>query len=576
MFPLCLGLFILNAYLQKSSRENNIEYYSSVLSQIKDNADQMIEVINYSTSMTMVDKNILENLRRLSANEEGYQVYRARTEISNYLVQMESSVINAVNGKMAMLTDSGYLIGSNSLSKTKLDYKEASWYRRILENGRKSTFCPELEGFFTEMNPAGSKKEQYLYIGRSIVDYSGRTLGIMLVQLSGRKIWGKFAEGIKSSDRDSLYFFDHDYCLQMEYNGNDEAVIEDLKSRMDGWNLSETVQSVSQNKDMLYMAVLLESGGNILVYAIPHEVLLRETAGILRIILVLILILVFCIILILIYVSRKLSEPLIYVADSLEKEKEIFQIEEPEESFLEIKKFISSYNKAGRRIEELIERVKVESQLKERAHYEMLMSQISPHFIFNTVNSIRIMAKEEKSVYTEKALESLGAILHGVYENSSGMTTVGQETMLLQAYVNIMQMRFGNAFQYYNVIPAELYYYEIPAFTMQPIVENAILHGVKDINAGQIIVSAVEYEEDFVISIFNNGNTADQEIINRLLHTPDHNKRNFTGIGLYNVNLRLKMLYGETYGLIFNEQVQNGFEIWIRVPKRSSKKCEEI
>lgn len=568
VFPLCLGLFILNAYLQKSSRENNIQYYSSVLSQIKDNADQMIEIINYSTSMAMVDKDMLENLRLLSVNDKGYQTYQARTEISNYLIQMESSILNAVNGKMAMLTDSGYLIGSNSLSKTKLNYREALWYLRILENGRKSTFCPELEGFFIEMNPTGSKKEQYIYIGRCIVDYSGKTLGVMLVQLSGRKIWGKFVETIKPSDGGSLYIFDRDYRLQMEYNGENEVVIEDLKNKMDKWDLSETVQSTSQNNGMLYMATLLESSGNILVYAFPHEVLIQETAGILRSILILILILVFCIIIILIYVSRRLSEPLIYVADSLEKEKEILQIQEPKESFLEIKKFVSSYNKAGHRIEELIERVKAESQLKERAHYEMLMSQISPHFIFNTVNSIRIMAKKEKSFHTEKALESLGEILHGVYGNSKGMTTVGQETTLLQAYVNIMQMRFGNSFQYYNVIPAELYYYEIPAFTMQPIVENAILHGVKDREAGQIIVSAVEYEEDFVISIFNNGDVADKELINRLLHTPDRNKRNFTGIGLYNVNLRLKMLYGETHGLIFNEQVQNGFEIWIRIPKR--------
>lgn len=63
---------------------------------------------------------------------------------------------------------------------------------------------------------------------------------------------------------------------------------------------------------------------------------------------------------------------------------------------MEIHKFISSYNRAGHRIEELIEKVKTESHLKEKAHYEMLMSQISPHFIFNTVNSIRIMAKRNR------------------------------------------------------------------------------------------------------------------------------------------------------------------------------------
>lgn len=153
VFPLCLGLFSLNAYLQKSSRENNMQYYSSVLSQIKDNADQMIEVTNYSTSMAMVDKDILSNLRLLSVDTQTYQMYRAKTDISNYLGQMESSVLNAINGKMAILTSTDYLIGSNSLSKTKSDYKNKRWYLRILENGRKSTFCPEISRFFAEMNP---------------------------------------------------------------------------------------------------------------------------------------------------------------------------------------------------------------------------------------------------------------------------------------------------------------------------------------------------------------------------------------------------------------------------------------
>ena len=136
-----------------------------------------------------------------------------------------------------------------------------------------------------------------------------------------------------------------------------------------------------------------------------------------------------------------------------------------------------------------------------------------------------------------------------------------------------MQMRFGSSFQYYNVIPTELFYYEIPAFTMQPIVENAILHGVKGVTAGQIIVSAIEYENNFVISVFNNGNSVDKKKIEDLLKG-EKNQRAVTGIGLYNVNFRLKLLYGESYGLIYNEKVRNGFEIWIRLPKKITESEE--
>ena len=91
--------------------------------------------------------------------------------------------------------------------------------------------------------------------------------------------------------------------------------------------------------------------------------------------------------------------------------------------------------------------------------------------------------------------------------------------------------------------------------------------------AGQIIVSAIEYENDFVISVFNNGNSADKKKIEGLLKG-EKNQRAVTGIGLYNVNSRLKLLYGESYGLIYNEKVGNGFEIWVRLPKKNTESEE--
>ena len=112
---------------------------------------------------------------------------------------------------------------------------------------------------------------------------------------------------------------------------------------------------------------------------------------------------------------------------------------------------------------------------------------------------------------TEKALEALGDILHAVYSNKNGMTTVGQETALLKAYVDIMQMRFGSSFQYYNVIPTELFYYEIPCIYHAADCRKCDSARSKRCDSRQIIVSAIEYENDFVISVFNNGNSADKK-----------------------------------------------------------------
>lgn len=136
VLPLCLGLMVLNIYLQKVMNDNKVRFDSSSLLQIKNNADQIIEVMNYSTSMMIVNRDVMENIRLLREYPDSYELYRAKTSLSTRLSDLESSVLNAVDGKLAILTSDGYLISSYNIGKTSLDYEEEAWYREILENGR--------------------------------------------------------------------------------------------------------------------------------------------------------------------------------------------------------------------------------------------------------------------------------------------------------------------------------------------------------------------------------------------------------------------------------------------------------
>ena len=553
VLPLCLALMLLNFYLQKVTTENKINNETDLLSQIRDNTDQMIEVTNYATSMLMTNKNTLKNLRILEQDGDSYEIYQAKRELSNDISDVESSVLNAVGGKVAILTKKGYMIGSYTLSRTETNYEKEQWYQEILENGRKITCSANIGTIFQEMT-IYDNVQKYFYMGREILDYSGKNLGIMLIRLSEKKIWGKLAASMVTEEGGALYILDRSNDILMAYNEKYQKQLKELKEQ-------EIVKEISDNEimtgnlkdDFYYMEGELENTSNKLVYLVPQKVFLKENRKILQRILEMLLLVIGFTVCTMLYFSKRIAKPLVEVAQTLEKAPNgMAVLEEPQGSFQEMSKFVFCYNQAGKKIEELLGNVERESRLKEKAHYEMLMSQISPHFIFNTVNSIRIMAikegqnREDGNENTEKALEALG---------------------------DIMQMRFGSSFQYYNVIPTELFYYEIPAFTMQPIVENAILHGVKGVTAGQIIVSAIEYENNFVISVFNNGNSADKKKIEDLLKG-EKNQRAVTGIGLYNVNSRLKLLYGESYGLIYNEKVSNGFEIWIRLPKKITESEE--
>lgn len=570
ILPLSVALIALNTYLQRIIWENRIMHNSAAMLQIKDNVDQMIEMTNYSVSALMLNQEVRYALRTVNIPEDSYESWRAKNMLSKRILELESSVFHMIDGEVVLLTDGGYFIGSSHLGQVSLNCQDENWYKSVISNGSNVTFRPDLSLIFREIYSSSSIEDyQYLYIGRSIQDYSGKNLGILVTQLSAAQFWEAYADSLELSAQGRIYILDKDRQILMEYNegGEDGGVITEEAGK---WKLERDIISTGMMKNgYYYMAIPLKNSGNILAYVIPRKSILAESRYVTAGILCLVLILVVFTVITMFFFSRKLSRPLIYVINTLENSPNgITRISQPKYSFLEINKFISSYNQAGQRIEELIERVKTESQLKEKAHYDMLMSQISPHFMFNTVNSIRIMAKEHGDERTERALEALGEILHGVYSNNNGMTTIGQETAILQAYVDIMKVRFGDFFQYFNGIPTELYFYEIPAFTIQPLVENAILHGIKDIQAGQIIISAMEYERDFVVSVFDNGVSADKEMMEELLHSAGRNKSGFTGIALYNVNERLKMLYGESYGLVLNDRIKNGFEILVRIPKK--------
>ena len=168
VLPLCLALMLLNFYLQKVTTENKINNETDLLSQIRDNTDQMIEVTNYATSMLMTNKNTLKNLRILEQDGDSYEIYQAKRELSNDISDVESSVLNAVGGKVAILTKKGYMIGSYTLSRIETNYEKEQWYQEILENGRKTTYSTGIETMFQEMT-IHDNIQKYFYMGREIL-----------------------------------------------------------------------------------------------------------------------------------------------------------------------------------------------------------------------------------------------------------------------------------------------------------------------------------------------------------------------------------------------------------------------
>jgi two-component system sensor histidine kinase YesM len=565
LLPLCVALVLLCIRLQytmvTSVKVNN----EALMAQIAANENQMIETVSYTTGMFMVDQNTFVNLKRIQEPDSSYEFYLAQVSLSSQISMIESSILGAINGKIAIITSPGYLLSSANISPLQQEYKDTEWYQSVLMNGRKQTFNPQIANVFRELYPTATIRDQeYLYLGRSVYDYAGSELGVVIVQLSAENIWGNFTGELPPDA--SLAIIDSGGNIQMAYGDSQNAWVQ-VKDSLSLEDATAGSYFSSEVNGLYYSAVVLNYSNTILFFAQPTSSFYATTQLVNEDFWAIILVLITFTTLVLFFIAGRIAKPLTILPEKIDNlETDTIKIDQKYSTYKEINRLIASYNRAGTRIRELMENIRTESRLKEKAYYDILLSQISPHFIFNTINSIRYMALMNTDEQTADALEAFGSLLRAVYDHPSNMTVLGRELDILSSYVKIMRMRFGYAFEYINIIPAEYSAYTLPSFTLQPLVENAILHGVKDIESGQIIVSAIKENEDLVISVFNNGKSSDIEKIKQYLNQECRESHYFTGIGLYNINRRLRLLYGDSYGLQINEKVIAGFEINVRIP----------
>lgn len=218
--------------------------------------------------------------------------------------------------------------------------------------------------------------------------------------------------------------------------------------------------------------------------------------------------------------------------------------------------------------------------LQKQAELDMLQSQINPHFLYNTLDSIRGQALEDGSRGTADMIEVLSRLLRYTISQHGDLCSLDQELVSVKNYMRIQQYRFENRFTFHMTYDAErpeLLEYKIPKLSLQPIVENAIYHGLEEKKeGGEIEIRIEETVKRLVISILDNGLGMTQAQLNRLNHRLqlnmyetiiDETKGTHSGIAVSNVNKRIQLLYGNDYGVHVYSTLGIGTKVELSLPK---------
>lgn len=225
------------------------------------------------------------------------------------------------------------------------------------------------------------------------------------------------------------------------------------------------------------------------------------------------------------------------------------------------------------------EKRRIQAELdQKRQKLQALESQINPHFLYNTLDTFRGLALEQGNRELSDMIEALSQMFKYSVKYEAEMVNINAELDYLKHYIQLQQMRFPGRFTYEEHLecdPANLLLEPCPRFVLQPIVENAIRHGLRDVRkGGHIIVTMGIRRRDFFILVEDNGCGMDMtevSLLNQRLSQP-LSEENVTegeekaGIGIENVNRRIKMFCGEEYGLRISSNLGTGTQVEVSLP----------
>ena len=235
----------------------------------------------------------------------------------------------------------------------------------------------------------------------------------------------------------------------------------------------------------------------------------------------------------------------------------------------ELKVMGDEFNEMLDRIQKMVEDEYEAKVLMERTQYKVLQAQINPHFLYNTLDTMSGIAASQNCMLVSGICQSLSAIFRYSLDISDTQSTLQQEMAHVRNYLYVMDVRNGNSVKYTYHIDSDTLQDSIPRITLQPIVENALQHGLRMTRRKdkELIITAKHNDGRLFITIEDNGAGMDADAMNEQLEKADLGRIEMgRSIGIMNVNARIKNVYGNNYGIHYESDQDTGTKAIIILP----------
>lgn len=408
-----------------------------------------------------------------------------------------------------------------------------------------------------------------LTIGKKIIDiYTGDNLGSLFLNIK-EKTFSSIFKNLESNN-DSIYIIvDENNRI---ISSSDEKILLTKLTDEKILKLMATSDSFSTIKDynsenMLITGVSFASNAWKLITLTPMAAITRDSRNITSLIT---LISVLCFVFVLIgssVLSRVISKPIELLKNEMLKVNEDnLDVNINIYSKDEIGSLSRSFLKMLVRVKDLIEKVNLEQKLKREYELALISSQVKPHFLYNTLDTIYVLNEMDRKEDVQKTTKALADFYRSMLSQGRDIITLKEELNSLKNYLLIQNIRYSDVFDFEIQGDETLDNYKIPKFTLQPIVENAIYHGLKmKRDFGHLRIKTIGYENSYEIIISDDGVGMSEDTLSKILTPSASTDKN--SFGLFSVIERLRIYYSGACSISIDSTPMAGTTVRIHLPK---------
>lgn len=534
---------------------------------------QLIHEIGNNISQEMKDYiDVLDELMLLEDVQHGLIHYSKLSEIEKQDIVRNINIY--LSNRIGMITTVDYIQIIKDIHKPL--YCSGYFYLTDQELNQRIDLAQQGTGNIKWMT-VNYKEHEYITLVRQINKmYSGERLGYSSIMFDHEELSNLY-KGVYMGTGALMFMIDDDNIIRSKINKEDDLV-GPMGSAFDDGQLLEILKKKSLEngyieeysylgKDYKVIFTKIEANQWFLVSLIPEKYLDEEVNNNKKRIILIVLISLLISILLALILARLIFSPLGQLVRVMKRTKEgDLEVEFSHGANDEIGYLADNFNQMVKRINLLVKEHKENEKKKRELEMQMLQAQIKPHFLFNALNSIKYIAYASQAYSAAEGLNALALLLRStIVDSNKEWITIAEELANVEHFVTIQKLRYGDRFDFCYRIDPECKELLIPQLLLQPIIENAIIHGMSGVEDGIIEVSIQVKLEDMLIVVKDNGIGMGQEVVDQLLHNHE-SKSQLTHIGISNVEDRIKLCYGEEYGMKIESKAEVGTKVSILLP----------